>query len=69
MTFEKLIERLHGTNGVDAILEQRLNDCLRGNYEPYYFVSGFLWALFASGFISDDERELLLDELLRYSDV
>lgn len=67
MNFEELIEKLkkeHGNNGTYEVLKMWYKELKRTNNNFYYYkISGFLWGLYATEFINDNEREELINNI------
>lgn len=74
ITFEKLIRRLEersrrrrvvlgGYNCGYAVLQGELNRLSEGMLDRRGSIRGMVWGLFMVDFISEEERDLLLDQL------
>ena len=69
MTFYELINKLKGNEtGVHALLQLWINDITSGTFERSYFsIYGFIWGLYHTNYITENDKDLLLEELVNMS--
>lgn len=70
LTLDELIEKLKektikNETFVFAVYREKLADCRKtGDSDSYYFLNGFIWGLYATGFLTLSEKDSLIKELI-----
>lgn len=68
MTIQELIQKMKDskmtTYGVLELFLERYNNKNENNDVAYGQITGFIWGLYSTGFITDDEKDCLINYLI-----
>lgn len=70
MRLEELIEKLQSVNtyesiGSSAVFEAWINDSITRGWNTYDNLYGFIWGLYSLSFITKEEKDSLVSELMQ----
>lgn len=70
MTLKELIEKLQTVNtyesiGSSTVFEAWINDSITRGWDTYGNLYGFIWGLYSLSFITKEEKDSLVSELMQ----